>query len=228
MSSQVDKFGFIQKVLATIGYEGKFLAKPDSPCYHITGNSGPDGCAIFYNVHKYTLLKTSHRIVQVNNCQTNQVVLVCHLRCKQTGKTFCVATTHLKARKGPILSAFRNQQGKDILNFLADDCSHRPIILTGDFNAEKSEPVYSTMTSKGSKLTSAYCEAFPTQTMYSNWTRRQNEEETKQTVDYMFYTKESLRCVSALDLRSKQLVSPMPNDQYPSDHLSLVARFQLH
>ena len=71
----------------------------------------------------------------------------------------CVATTHLKARNGALLSTLRNEQGKDIVQFLSDMTTEgadtgtggdTAIILTGDFNAEPTEPVFATVT--GSKL----------------------------------------------------------------------------
>jgi nocturnin len=44
----VDHFKFLRKWLASLGYIGHFLPKPDSPCLYLDDNSGPDGCAIFY------------------------------------------------------------------------------------------------------------------------------------------------------------------------------------
>ena len=69
-----------------------------------------------------------------------------------------MATTHLKARNGALLSTLRNEQGKDILDFISrhvkgkegqqqqQDDQSLPVIVTGDFNAEPTEPVYETMT----------------------------------------------------------------------------------
>ncbi len=59
-----------------------------------------------------------------------------------------VATTHLKARNGALLSTLRNEQGKDIVNFIEEAVgdSDTPVVLTGDFNAEPTEPVFSTVT----------------------------------------------------------------------------------
>ena len=78
------------------------------------------------------------------------------LRSKSTGQEVCVATTHLKARSGALLITLRNEQGKDLLEFIADKMGSErrsvPVILTGDFNAEPAEPVYSTVTDEGSKL----------------------------------------------------------------------------
>jgi len=107
----VDQFNFIKSVLKSIGFEGKFMPKPDSPCYHIPYNCGPDGCAIFYNSAKYFLLSSNSRVIRVDNNSSNQVILNCKFKCKLTSRVFCVATTHLKARKGYLLSCYRNEQG---------------------------------------------------------------------------------------------------------------------
>ena len=86
-----------------------------------------------------------------------QVVLTTTLRSRTDPSVkVCVATTHLKARNGALLSTLRNEQGKDIVQFLSDvategaDAGDTAVVLTGDFNAEPTEPVFATVT--GSKL----------------------------------------------------------------------------
>ena len=214
-------------MLQKIGYDGKFLPKPDSPCYHLPDNTGPDGCAIFYNTNRFVLFKTNHRVLKVKGVQSNQVALMCHLKCKTSGRVFAVCTTHLKARKSPILAAVRDEQGKDLMNFVEHETgTETPFILTGDFNAEANEPVIKRIRSK---LSSVYEDHLPAEySSPSNWTQRVNEEETKQTVDYIFFQKERMTVRSVLDLYSPDLLTPLPNDQYPSDHLSLVAHLSIN
>ncbi|RWS01322.1 nocturnin-like isoform X1 [Dinothrombium tinctorium] len=220
---EVDHFWFLESMLKPVGYEGKFIPKPDSPCYYLEGNTGPDGCAIFYNRSRFTLLSTSSRVIQVYDCPSNQVILICKFKCKFSDKVICVSSTHLKARKGPILSCLRDEQGKDILNQLQSECGSIPTILAGDFNADPSEPVYKTMRAK---FSSAYCEALGEEPSFTNWTKREKEEETKQTLDYIFFTREHFKVQSVLDLQ-EGLRQPIPNSQYPSDHLSLIASFTM-
>ena len=57
------------------------------------------------------------------------------------------ATTHLKARNGALMPTLRNEQGKDLMEYLNVQAQGRPIVCSGDFNAEPHEPVYQTMTS---------------------------------------------------------------------------------
>ena len=77
---------------------------------------------------------------------TLQVALTALLCSRFSGSEFVVSTTHLKARKGPLMASLRNEQAKDLIEHLTKFSSGKPIICTGDFNAEPNEPVYATMT----------------------------------------------------------------------------------
>ena len=76
----------------------------------------------------------------------SQVCIFANLRVRETGQQVCVATTHLKARQGALLTTMRNEQGKDVSNYLiSSGCLNKPLILCGDFNAVPTEPVISTV-----------------------------------------------------------------------------------
>lgn len=156
------------------------------------------------------------------------------LRHKASGRQICVATTHLKARQGALLSTLRNEQGKDILDFLQSnmdaDC---PIILAGDFNAEPSEPVYSTLrTDSRFGFDSAYRSVDGAQDgqepPYTTWKVR-GEGESCHTIDYVFYTRQHLGVDQVLPFPTGEQIGPdrVPSFQYPSDHFSLVVDFDL-
>ncbi|XP_055635903.1 nocturnin isoform X2 [Toxorhynchites rutilus septentrionalis] len=154
---EVDHFKFLQKILATQNYEGVFFPKPDSPCLYISGNNGPDGCAVFYRKDRLELINHFTRVLEVWRVQSNQVAIAALFRTRDTNQEICVTTTHLKARKGALLSKLRNEQGKDLLGFVSGLAKKRPVILCGDFNAEPIEPVYSTVLNyKALGLASAY------------------------------------------------------------------------
>lgn len=154
---EVDHFKFLQKILATQNYEGVFFPKPDSPCLYINGNNGPDGCAVFYRKDRLELINHFTRVLEVWRVQSNQVAIAALFRTRDTNQEICVTTTHLKARKGALLSKLRNEQGKDLLGFINGLAKKRPVILCGDFNAEPIEPVYSTVLNyKALGLASAY------------------------------------------------------------------------
>lgn len=148
----------------------------------------------------------------------------------------CVATTHLKARQGALLSTLRNEQGKDILDFLSNhvgpDC---PVILAGDFNAEPSEPVYSTIrTDARFELDSAYrvssegAEEEGQEPPYTTWKVR-GEGECCHTIDYVFYSRRHLDVHQVLPFPTGEQIGPdrVPSFQYPSDHFSLAVDFDI-
>ena len=78
------------------------------------------------------------------------MVLSATLRSKRTSQEVVFATTHLKARNGVVMPTLRNEQGKDLMEFINEQAQGRPVVCTGDFNAEPSEPVYQTMTTSES------------------------------------------------------------------------------
>lgn len=135
----------MKTILSTQNYDGIFFPKPDSPCLYVKENNGPDGCAIFFKKSKYEIKNYATRVLEVWRVQSNQVAITANFKILETGKEFCISTTHLKARHGALLSKLRNEQGKDLMEFVSSVAEDRPLILCGDFNAEPIEPVYSTI-----------------------------------------------------------------------------------
>jgi len=222
---EVDHFKLLETALGSIGYTGRFVPKPDSPCIYLAENNGPDGCAVFVRDDKFDILDQQQRILEVWRVQSNQVVLALNLRHRSSGSELTVATTHLKARQGALLSTLRNEQGKDLLNWLSETAADRPLLLSGDFNADPSEPVYTSMTSHPTlPLDSAYR---LDEIEYTTWKIRETGEQ-KHVLDYIFHS-EHLSPTAVLDMPSEEEVGEnrFPSLAFPSDHLSLVADFQL-
>jgi len=218
---EVDHFNTLERALGSAGYVGKFVAKPDSPCIYMEGNTGPDGCAVFYKEAKFSLVSWHSRVLQVWRVESNQVAMCATLRHKLTGREMCVVTTHLKARKGALLSTLRAEQGSDILTWLTPILQGRPVIISGDFNAQPSEPVFSTMTNN-EKLPLRSC--YDTQSLeWTTWKIRDTGEE-KYILDYIFHS-EGLQTVRVLDTPEDDSLgeAKLPSLEYASDHLSLVA-----
>ena len=61
------------KALQSIGYSGRFLHKPDSPCVYLPNNNGPDGCAIFFKTSKFDLISWATKVLKVWDVASNQV-----------------------------------------------------------------------------------------------------------------------------------------------------------
>ncbi|XP_058982019.1 nocturnin isoform X1 [Musca domestica] len=254
---EVDHFKFLQTILGTQNYEGIFFPKPDSPCLYIEENNGPDGCAIFFKRDKFELRNFDTRILEVWRVQSNQVAIAVNLIVKQTGRELCVCTTHLKARHGSLLSKLRNEQGRDLIRFVKQFAGDRAVILCGDFNAEPTEPVYSTILNcEFMKLASAYAEmraesdecnnestkdkqalingcdkvqkSIQNEPPYTTWKIREDGEECH-TIDYVFYTKDHLKVKNCLEFPQGDEIglNRTPSFQYPSDHFSLICDFEV-
>ncbi|XP_067004646.1 nocturnin isoform X3 [Anabrus simplex] len=237
---EVDHFSFLKKVLGSQGYSGMFFPKPDSPCLYIQGNNGPDGCAIFYRNSKFDLLKLETRVLEVWRVQSNQVAVLAMLRVRETGQEVCVATTHLKARNGALLSTLRNEQGKDLLEFVIANSEGRPVIMGGDFNAEPIEPIYLTLLGNRTlRLASAYTSlrknddsnniqmSAELEPPYTTWKIR-DEGEVCHTIDYVFYTRDDFVVEALLEFPTGEDIGKgrVPSLNYPSDHFSLVCDFR--
>ena len=107
------------------------------------------------------------------------------------------------------------------MSWLQEVSQGRSLILTGDFNADPSEPVYQTVTNnKEIKLDSAYDNS---SLDYTSWKIRDTGEE-KQVLDYIFHSAD-LRTLRTLDVPSEEDLGEerLPSLAYASDHLSLVA-----
>ncbi|KAK7087030.1 Nocturnin [Halocaridina rubra] len=70
---EVDHYDVMERVLASQGYKGMFMPKPESPCLFLPNNNGPDGCAVFWDDSKFKLVSKQTRVVEVWHVQSNQV-----------------------------------------------------------------------------------------------------------------------------------------------------------
>lgn len=112
------------------------------------------------------------------------------------------------------------------MKYLLKKSKHLPLILCGDFNAEPNEMVYKNLSAQ---LASVYHQhsdigAIDGEPRFTTWTKRHGERQMKRTLDYIFVRKDSFAINSLLPLDSQELTEPIPNQYYPSDHLSLVAQ----
>ncbi|KAI9541470.1 hypothetical protein NQZ68_029839 [Dissostichus eleginoides] len=225
-----------QPIMASLGYQGSFLAKPWSPCLDVEQNNGPDGCALFYRRSRFSLQATAHLRLSAMMLPTNQVAIVQTLSCRATGRQLCVAVTHLKARSG--WERLRSVQGADLLQSLRSITSQGgpsspeegagpvPLVVCGDFNAEPSEDVYRRFSSSTLRLDSAYkmlSSDGETEPAYTSWKIRPSGESCS-TLDYIWYTHDALSVDCLLDIPTEEQIGPdrLPSYHYPSDHLSLL------
>ena len=235
---EVDHFpDFFQPKLKERGFEGIFKPKPSSPCLRVHGNSGPDGCALFYNVKKFSCLdKWEFCLRNRDGEETNKVAVLVKLEVQQHADTLtdskplqlCVAVTHLKAKAGRAELRLRTAQGAHLYEEMKKFCGDLPGVVCGDFNAVASEPVYLHFKEASSWLESAYFTANSgKEPPLTSWKIRPGGKESKVTIDYVWYTVQLLNVNAVWSIPSEKEIGEdaLPSLTYPSDHIALCVRF---
>ena len=224
---EVDHFeDYFLPSLRELGYEGLFTAKKDSPCLKFPNNAGPDGCALFYDKERFSLV--NHKEVTLtdsNGISTNQVALIANLFDKVQCRTLCCAVTHLKAKEDYM--ELRCSQAAELLkNISACLTEDKSALVLGDFNAEPTEPVCGLMEQNQHLcMRNAYVSATGSHPEFTTWKVRPDKED-KHTIDYVLHT-QNLSVTGCLKVPENDSISDvgLPCLRYPSDHLSLVFDF---
>lgn len=202
------------------------MAKRDSPCLKFPDNSGPDGCALFYDSERFSLV--NHKDVALKDSDgnlTSQVALVVNLFDKVQGRTLCCAVTHLKAK--PEFQDLRHNQGNQLLKSISESLGDdKAVLIFGDFNAEPTEPVCQLMEkNEYICMKNAYVSATGGNPKFTTWKIRPDRE-VDHTIDYVWHTA-NVQVTGCLKVPE---IGNVPDDrlpcvEYPSDHLSLVFDF---
>ena len=115
------------------------------------GNSEGEFVPIFYLKEKYELLASSHFWLSENpeiigskswGAALPRIVTWLQLKDQQNGYIFYVFNTHFSH----VSSYARNKSALLLLNKIKTIAGEAPVILTGDFNAQPSEQMYTTLT----------------------------------------------------------------------------------
>ena len=226
---EVDHYRLLAAQLASVGYRGTFVPKPDSPCLYVEGNNGPDGCALFWREDRLSLASLHSTVLQVWGVPSNQVAVAAVLR-PRTGAAVCVATTHLKARPGSLNMMMRAEQGRDLVRWLREEVPRppdTPLVLTGDLNTAggEAEQVLDIVT-RGLGLVSCYDTAA---TPFTSCKRRGPGRREAAVLDYILVSGSGLATAATLQPPREEELGPhlLPSPQLPSDHLSLVADLRI-
>jgi len=196
---EVDRFQDLEAELGGRGYTGLWTPKVDSK----------DGVAIFWKHQKLTLLKWSD--VRLSPTQS-QVALLAVFQMK-IEKPFLVAATHLKAKPG--FEEVRLKEGEVLLEN-ANAFHQGPAVICGDFNDVPSSLVANLFLENG------FNRVMPSNAEWTTWKKRADGE-VKRTIDYIWIG--AMKPISALAI--PDLKEPLPQVDYPSDHLALAAQLVL-
>ncbi|CAK0831671.1 unnamed protein product, partial [Prorocentrum cordatum] len=131
----VDHFeDFFLPALQALGYDGRFVAKPRSPC--VDFGYFPDGTAIFWRTTSFTPVGPVGRdcYTDADGARANQVYAFVDLR-HSTGEVVRFAATHLKAKAGQENESLRAQHVEQLLRLLSRGGAPH-VVLCGDFNSD--------------------------------------------------------------------------------------------
>jgi len=240
---EVDQFhGFFEPLLNMLGYQGLFVPKPHSPC--VMSGWFSDGCALFWKSSVLELVNEGRYSYQ----QGNQVYLILTMRHLETGKIMIFAVTHLKAGKGVDMELLRKAQVEELMQRLESSVSSAardqgvelndiPVILMGDFNSDIREEetcirsIIDKEDASSCPWTSAYEIDPPDSSLFTTWKIR-GDITQQRIIDYIFYNAKNVdgfECTHTLDVPNEDELEPtkLPGFKYPSDHLSIGAKFRL-
>jgi len=240
---EVDQFhGFFKPLLNMLGYQGRFVPKPNSPC--IMSGYFSDGCAFFWKSSVLELVNEMRYSYQ----QGNQVYLILTMRHLETGKIMIFAVTHLKAGKGVDMEVLRTAQVEELMQRLEGSVSSAardqgvelndiPVILMGDFNSDIREEescirrIIDKEDASSCPWTSAYEIDPPDSSLFTTWKIR-GDTTQQRIIDYIFCNAKNVdgfECTHTLDVPNEDELEPtkFPGFKYPSDHLAIGAKFRV-
>lgn len=175
-----------------------------------------DGVALLWDDAVYACVGGPEGVVL--GASNSQVALLAHLCHRASHTTFCMAATHLKAKRG--FEVLRETQARVLCDALAArrKSAHDLVIVAGDFNDEPQSLCAQVMRERG--YASAYEHGAGAWTT-SKW----RQEVVTHVIDYIWYAGPQLRAVATLAMPSLELVQPthLPVAAFPSDHLSIGA-----
>ncbi|GAB5358212.1 hypothetical protein AAMO2058_000438500 [Amorphochlora amoebiformis] len=209
---EVDRYEEFKAYLASKGYSGRFVKK---------SHRALDGCAVFWKISRIEIIDSEPVTLHAEN-----VHVAIMLRMRFGNRTFVVVNTHLKAGLEQPYEDFRVEQLKCLLERVKDfQRKNEDIVLCGDLNAHietyDSVKALAYPFLKQCGFLNAYGQ-YPLYTHWGGWI----DCEVKVVFDYILYLG-NIKVVKILEMPSEDVISSsperLPNNRYPSDHMSLVA-----
>ncbi len=232
---EVDVYEEIRPYMSALGYGSIFQPKFASPCLEMQPNFGPDGCVIFYRLSMFQIQAQSCPTLKIDGKICSQVFIILQLRHLPTGKLITVVCLHLKSKEK--FAKVREAQIKEILGCVGEFLTQKlgglvaehAVLISGDFNGEPFESFYDLVV--GDSVVKGLRDAYtkkgeakaPTTIKIRDgkWLRR--------GIDYVFFNERALEVAGLLELPENDEVieeKGLPNEKFPSDHLSLVCDFK--
>lgn len=210
---EVDQVIFYEEILKNQGYS---LIKGQK------FGGTQDWGVLAYKNSKFQLL--DYKIQNYNEKNEKHSQFFIHAALKISfDKELWVFMTHLKAKD---FEETRKIQTKELFENITmkyeivkpEERKNIGIMVCGDFNAE---PHYECMKELLNFFDSAYKDAEFT-------TFKFRDKLYARVIDYMLYSKESLKIIGKLEIPKKEDMDGkgLPNEDFPSDHLSLFGLFQ--
>jgi len=237
---ELDRFyGFFEPVLKIFGYKGIFYPKKSAPGVSLGHYS--DGCALFW---KDDVFEMGNHNSWSYDAGRSQIGMTVTLRHRRTGRTMIFAVTHLKAKASN--EAVRVEQASELMVMMQKAASTTaselklkeadiPMIIMADFNAEpvgKGMTCIKSILSRDSKphFTSTYKVDPPNEELYTTCKLRGTL--FKSVIDYILYNRDDTRGIQCSHILLPPRIEDLdpevlPGFRYPSDHVSICAKFSL-
>ena len=239
---EVDRFEEFQDKLKHFGYDGEFMGR---------GSRYPEGCAIFYKIKKFDAIQVEgvrlnqlvqeYAVSKKDYKKNNVAQLLVLEENNQFKRKLCIGNAHLLW--DPSLEPVKVAQTHYLMHYI-DGLKEKhnnklPIILCGDFNVKPDSRSYEIITegickqtnkkkdvlihTHGVPLVSANVKQHYPTNFATNFFG---------TLDYIFYSASDFHLVNVLEPFDNssppvKKYSAGPNPIMPSDHVPLLASFQL-
>ena len=217
---EVDRFAdTFEPALREAGYVGAYVPKAH----------GRDGCCLAWRRERFALRWSRPlRYLDSEGRNGTQVGVLAALDDTVTGTPLLAATTHLKAKVGH--EAVRAGQARQLRAVTLQERDRlgpeAGLVIAGDFNDVPGSPAHAVLVGDGRELQSAWVTCAGAEPTWTTWKIRASGEECR-TIDYVFHSP-ALRPTAVLQPPPRDHVEAgrLPGRRYPSDHLSLLVRFE--
>lgn len=201
------------------------------PEYTFVGVGRDDGkekgeySAIFYKKEKFEVIKQSTFWLSETpdvpgsknwDAAITRVATYAHLKDKTSGQTFLVLNTHFDhiGKQARLNSAILI---KGYIAGYLDFNKTMPVIITGDFNSEPTEPPYLSMINE---VVMKFYDTRPANSTTGTFCGFTVNAMTCKTIDYIFHS-------AAWKTESYQVLTDHDGTYYPSDHLPVIAKLSI-